>query len=223
MEISEEFTLVKLQQGKIMHQEVDAVVNFIYPEGHVRDFDGVLAAAGQGIATEYENKSYKDNRLVRRGVVVTATGNLPCKKIFHVNVTNHVAKMKDALNTALRHADREAIRSLAIPELRNEFYQAPAGDEETERHQVASTLADILGISSPDFLEIITDFGKIESPLCLREIKVLVPVSSLDVKKRQANSDLHGFGDIRDKTGVLECIHGSQDNIGDGYSRYFFY
>ena len=197
MEISGEFISLKFQQGKITHQEVDAIVNFVYhpEEEHMSDFDGVLAAAGQEITTEYENENSKDNRLVRRGVVVTTAGKLPCKKIFHVNVANHVGKMKDALHTALRQADREEMRSVAIPELRNTIksYQTPAGDDKTQE-----LLADILGISSTDFLKIITDFEKIESPLCLREIRVLIPVSSSDVKRRQASSNLRGFGDNAD-------------------------
>ena len=174
----------------------------------MRDLDGVVAAAGQDIATEYENENSKDNRLVRRGVVITSAGNLPCKKILHVNVTNHVGKMKDALHTALRHAAREGMTSVAIPELKNEFYQNPTGDEDTQKHndQFASALADILGISSIEFLKIITDFMKSENPLCLREIRVLIPVSSLEVMRRQANSNLRGFGNVED-TG-LHGYHG---------------
>ncbi|XP_072016874.1 uncharacterized protein TM_0508-like [Amphiura filiformis] len=126
MEIEGEHCLVKYLQGDIKEQDVDAIINFVYPEEHLPDANGILAAAGQRILAEFEDEKAKENRLVRRGVIVTSAGNLPFKKIFHVIVTHHSAKMKDALYTALRQADREEMRSIAVPQLLHHHHHDPS-------------------------------------------------------------------------------------------------
>ena len=99
--------LIKFQQGYITNQNVYAIINFVYAKGYERDLDGTLAAAGASVVTEYEKECSKENRLVRRGIVVTTAGNLPIKNIFHCIVNDRPEKMKDALSVALRQADRE--------------------------------------------------------------------------------------------------------------------
>ena len=195
--------LVKFQQGNITNQYVDAIINFVYSKGRVRDLDGILAAAGASVVTEYEKECSKDNRLVRRGVVVTTAGNLPNKKIFHCIVNDRPEKMKDALCVALRQADREEMTHVAIPQLRFDMFggndRAFAEIDRFGDQNITLSLASILGIPKTtlgiEYLQMIMDFEKAENPTCLRLIKVLIHASSIEVKERRERSDLRGFGE----------------------------
>ena len=103
----------------IKKELTDGLFNFIYPEDRedLKDADGILEAAGEDVKQEYKMK--KENGDFRRGVLVTAAGNLPQKKIFHIELSRNESKAKDVISAALRMADREEMKSVAIPPLKD--------------------------------------------------------------------------------------------------------
>ncbi|XP_072017255.1 uncharacterized protein TM_0508-like [Amphiura filiformis] len=221
MEIEGEHCLIKYLQGDIKEQDVDAIINFVYPEELLRDANGVFAAAGERILAEFEDEKAKENRLVRRGVIVTSAGNLPFKKIFHVMATHNTAKMKDALHTALRQADREEMRSIAAP-----VPQLLDQNDSLQIHQpqnISSELVEILGFprskAAADYLQIIQDFEKNEKPVCLRVINVLVPASPIEIKEHQAESSLRGFS-IASTRGEYQTHHDYIVGLYDQVARH---
>ncbi|XP_072031845.1 uncharacterized protein [Amphiura filiformis] len=107
-----------LDTDDIKQEKCDGLFNFIYPEDRdeLTDADGIMEAAGEMVKQEYETK--KQNGDARRGVIVTSAGNLPQKKIFHIEMIRNESKAKDSVSAALRKADKEEMKSVAIPPLR---------------------------------------------------------------------------------------------------------
>ena len=128
----------------------EGVINFVYKE-NIYNNDGILEAAGDAVKQEYE--VLKNERDVKKGVVITSAGNLPSKAIFHVTVFPHPAKFKTALHTALRLADRQGLRSIAVPALPND---SSAQKALIDQH-----------------LEVLYEFEEQANPLCLHSIVIV--------------------------------------------------
>ena len=103
----------------IKREETDGLFNFIYPETRqdLQDAHGILEAAGDLVKQEYATR--KQDGSARRGVLMTDAGNLPQKKIFHIDLNNNESKAKDAISMALRMADRAEMKSIAIPPIKD--------------------------------------------------------------------------------------------------------
>ncbi len=213
MEIQGERCSIKYHNGDIKEQAVDAIINFVYPEEHQRDAYGILAAAGEAVAVEFEKGKAQDNRLVRRGVVATSGGDLPFKKIYHIIVTDQPAKLKDALHVALRQADRDEMKSIAVPEL---LCNDDDDDDENDYDyykclSVHHEMMQILGLNGSEmtlsYIETMYGFDN-EKPLCLNTIHVLIPASVSEIMKHLPDSNVHGFGSIFKSGRVCEvaCI-----------------
>ncbi len=210
MNFQGERCVVSYHDGDIKEQAVDAIINFVYPEEHQRDAYGILAAAGEVVLAEFEKGKSQDNRLVRRGVVATSGGDLPFKKIYHIIATHQPAKMKDALHTALRQADRDQMKSMAIPKL---SYDNDGDDPNVEKKYLDQNhnlfpeplmhqeMVKILGLDNSEmtfnYIEAIHGYCFISGgPLCLNTIHVLVPASLSEIIKRLDDSSLRGFGRV---------------------------
>ncbi len=201
MEIQGARCFIKYHDGDIKEQSVDAIINFVYPEEHQRDAYGILAAAGQAVVSEFENGKAQDNRLVRRGVVATSGGDLPFKKIYHIIATHQPSKLKDALYVALRQADRDEMKSIAVPKLLNDYDGDDHDCEPLVYSRLASHLEMIkaLGLNRSrmtlNYIRTIHGFTT-ANPLCLSTIHVLVPASLAEIVTRLSDSSLGGFGSV---------------------------
>ncbi len=200
MEVHGERCSIKYHDGDIKDQSVDAIINFVYPEEHQRDAYGILAAAGEAVAVEFENGKAQDNRLVRRGVVATSGGDLPFKKIYHIIATHQPSKLKDSLYVALRQADRDEMKSIAVPKLLCDDDDDDHNDSEKETYEYQQQeMMKILGLNRSEmtlnYFQTIHGFGA-EEPVCIDTIHVLIPASLSEIMKRLSDSNLHGFGSV---------------------------
>ena len=53
---------------------------------------------------------------------MTSGGNSKFRKILHVTLDSRLGKVRDAIGVALRLVDKEGLRSVAIPPIRNDVY-----------------------------------------------------------------------------------------------------
>lgn len=105
-------------QDIIQQDHCDAIINFIYPRE--KDKLGIFATARETVVQEFEEKIKSDDSRVKRGVVMTNAGTLPNhRRIFHIQVDfsnqSGYIKFRYAVQTALKMADKEEMRSICIP------------------------------------------------------------------------------------------------------------
>ena len=80
------------------------------------------AIVGDEVTQELKVKRQQNDRQTKRGVVMTSGGNSKFRKILHVTLDSRLGKLRDAMGVALTLADKEGLRSVAVPPIRNDVY-----------------------------------------------------------------------------------------------------
>ena len=107
-------TLQVRKDNIIELENTHSIINFVYRDD-IYGRHGIIDAAGDGVKQEYDaEKGRRDENRDRRPLK-SGAGNLPYKAIFHVLVTDELPIFSNNLHAALKFADREGMRSIAIP------------------------------------------------------------------------------------------------------------
>ena len=109
-------TILRICEGSLVQQKVDAIVNEVNEDLHLTDglAKTILAEGGPLIQVECTTHIQSKGKVQSGTAVCLGSGNLPCKKVIHfVNAKND--SNQKAIFCSLQCAERNGIGSLAFP------------------------------------------------------------------------------------------------------------
>ena len=139
-EISASGKRILLVRGDITERSVDAIVN--PANSYLRHGGGLAAAILKKGGKIIQEESDKIGIVPVGKAVITGSGNLPCKAVIHAvgpkyGEGNEDQKLRSALQNALKHAERNRFKSIAIPAISSGIFGFP-------KDRCAKTLVDEL-------------------------------------------------------------------------------
>uniref|UniRef100_A0A8C5Q2L0 Poly [ADP-ribose] polymerase n=1 Tax=Leptobrachium leishanense TaxID=445787 RepID=A0A8C5Q2L0_9ANUR len=129
--------IYQVKTGDITKEDTDIIVNssnnnFTLKAGVSK---AILEAAGQSVEDECKQLGAQPHK----GHIITQAGNLLCKKILHVHLSNSTAdRIKECMTEALQQCEKHKATSVAFPALGTGSAQVSSSD-------VAAAMLDALG------------------------------------------------------------------------------
>ena len=139
-EVSVNGKKILLVRGDITERSVDAIVN--PANSYLRHGGGVAAAIVKKGGKIIQEESDKMGIIPVGNAVITGSGNLPCKAVIHAVGPRYAGgnedqKLRSALKNALKLAERNGFKSIAIPAISSGIFGFP-------KDRCAKTLVDEL-------------------------------------------------------------------------------
>ena len=127
-EISVNGKKILLIGGDITERSVDAIVN--PANSYLRHGGGLAAAIIRKGGIIIQEESDKIDKVPVGNAVITGSGNLPCKAVIHAvgpkyGEGNEDQKLRSALKNALKLAERNGFKSIAIPAISSGIFGFP--------------------------------------------------------------------------------------------------